>query len=252
MPCPGQIMRTVTRSMRCLHIGKIIGERTDRMYRLFYSPGACSLAPHIVLEEIGLPYEMELVSSSPSGDGMTTMSAAWKAINPKGRVPALLGVPGRIGGTDNLLTEANAIVMFLARSNPSVGLLPPDPAEEARCLEWMNWLATSVHATAQIQIKRPHRFIADERSYPAIQAKGAEAQRENFAYIESLLADGRAWAVPYGYSVVDPFLFVFYGWGKRFDWDMRTLYPAWTAHTNKVLARPTVQRAIAQEGLTYY
>jgi len=222
------------------------------MYRLYYAPGACSLAPHIILEEIGSPYELVLVSSGPGDQGMTTFSPEWKTLNPKGRVPALLGVPGRIGGGDDLLTEANAIMIFLARTNPALGLLPADPAKEARCIEWMNWLASGVHATAWAQIRRPYRFVADQALYPAVQAKGEEALAEAFAYIDSLLADGRDWAVPGGYSVVDAYLFVFYGWGRRSGRDMAGLYPAWTRHAGTVLARPAVQRAIAQEGLTYY
>jgi len=68
------------------------------MHRLYYSPGACSLAPHIVLEEIGKPYELELVSSSGVREGRMTATPEWKAVNPKGRVPALSGVAGHIGG----------------------------------------------------------------------------------------------------------------------------------------------------------
>jgi glutathione S-transferase len=220
------------------------------MYRLYYAPGACSLAPHIVLEEIGQPYEVELVLNRP-GEGMTTTSAAWKAINPKGRVPALLGVPGRIGGAENLLTEANAIMIFLARSNPALNLLPADPAGEARCVEWMNWLTTGVHATSYAQVRRPYRFVDDKAMHPAIQAKGTQVLRENFAYIDGLLADGRDWAVPGGYSIADPYLLVFYGWGKGLKWDMAHDFPAWTRHARQVLARPAVQRVIAQEGLTH-
>ena len=222
------------------------------MLRFYYSPGACSLAPHIVLEEIGLAYEEEIVSARPDADGLKTTSREWKAFNPKGRVPALAGVPGRIGGADNLLTEANAIMIYLARSNPLAGLLPADPAAEARCIEWLNWLTGSVHATAWAQVFRPYRFAAEEQCFPAIKAKGEEDLRTHFAYVDALLADGRDWAVPGGYSVVDPYLLVFYGWGKRIGWDMRGLYPAWTAHADKVLARPAVRRIIAREGLTYY
>ncbi len=222
------------------------------MLRFYYSPGACSLAAHIVLEEIGIPYEEEIISARPDGEGVKTTSPAWKAINPKGRVPALAGVPGRIGGAENLLTEVNAIMVYLARTHPAAGLLPTDPAAEARCLEWMNWLTGSVHATAWAQMIRPYRFSADDKCFPSIKAKGEEDLRAHFAYIDGLLADGRDWAVPGSYSVVDPYLLVFYGWGKRIGWDMAGLCPAWTAHAAKVLARPAVQRIIARENLSYF
>jgi glutathione S-transferase len=228
----------------------IAAQRTIRMYRFFYAPGACSLAPHIVLEEIGQPYEIELISNRP-GEGVTTASAAWKAINPKGRIPALSGVPGRSGGADDLLTEATAIMVYLARTNPASRLMPTEPALEARCLEWMNGPAT-IHATAHAQMRRPARFADDEKLHPAIQAKGREAQHANYAHIEKVLADGRDWAVPGGYSIVDPYLFVFYGWGRLLGFEMASLFPVWTTHAEKMLARPAVQRVIAQEGVTYY
>lgn len=139
-----------------------------------------------------------------------TATAEWNAINPKGRVPALLGVPGRIGGADNLLTELHAILVYVARTNAALGLLPASPAAEARCIEWMNWLASSVHAMSYGQIWRPQRFIDDKTECPALKAKGEQNVREQYAYIETLLADGREWAVPVAYSVVDPYLLVFY------------------------------------------
>jgi glutathione S-transferase len=141
-------------------------------HRLYYSPGACSMAAHIVLEEIGEPYDLELVSSRGRVGGEGTTSPAWMAQNPKGRVPALSGVPGRIGGSDNLLTELHAILFYLARTHPRARLLPTDPAGEARAIEWMNWLASNVHAMSYGQIWRANRFVADERDFAAVQHKG--------------------------------------------------------------------------------
>lgn len=155
-------------------------------HRLYYSPGTCALAPHIVLEEIGAPYELQLVSASGPRDGEMTSKSEWKAINPKARMPALLGVPGRIGGADNLLTEVPASLMYLARTNPAAKLLPSDPAAEARCIEWMNWLSSSLHTMAFAQMWRPHRFTADEGGFAAVRNRGRENVAESFAYIEKL------------------------------------------------------------------
>lgn len=217
------------------------------MYRLYYSPGACSLAPHIVLEEIGQPYETELISAAA---GEMTQTPEWHAINPKGRVPALLAVPGRIGGTDNLLTEAPAILVYLAQSNPAAALLPAEPAVEARCIEWMNWLSGNVHTMSYGQIWRPERFLADEQGFPALKEKGEQNVREQYAYIEGLLADGRDWALPGGYTIVDPYLLVFYYWGQRIGLAMAELYPAWARLTAQTTTRPAVQRILDKEGLT--
>lgn len=219
------------------------------MHRLFYSPGACSLAAHIVLEEIGSPYEIELVSASGSRQGEMTATPEWKAINPKGRVPALSGVAGRIGGQENLLTEVPAILFYLARRHPSASLLPADATGEARCLEWMNYLSSSVHATAYGQIWRPLRFVNDEIDTPTVIARGEQAVREQYTYIERLLADGRGWALPGSYSIVDPYLFVFFRWGQRIGIDMVSLYPSWTALALRVAERPAVRRAMQQEGI---
>jgi glutathione S-transferase len=204
------------------------------------------MAAHIALEEIGAPYELKLISSRP-GEANATATPEYRAINPKGRVPALLGVPGRIGGAENLLTELHAILVYLARTNTAAALLPEDPAAEARCIEWMNWLASNVHAMSYGQIWRPQRFVADEKDFPAVKAKGEQSVREQYAYIEGLLADGRDWAVPSGYTVVDAYLLVFYHWGRRIGLDMAALYPAWTRITKRVAARPAVARVLAQE-----
>jgi glutathione S-transferase len=214
------------------------------MHRLYYSPGACSLAAHIVLEEIGIPYELELRSSF-RGEG--TQTPDYLAINPKGRVPALSDVKGSSGGESNLLTETPAILFFLARSHPDMALLAADPAGEARCLEWMNWLSGAVHGQAYGQLWRPGRFTVNSEETPGIVEKGRENLRAHYDYIESLLADGRDWAVPGHYSIVDAYLLVFWIWGEKIDLNMQG-FPAWAALTGRILARPAVQRALAQEG----
>lgn len=207
------------------------------------------MAPHIVLEEIGAPFELELVSSRGEREGAMTATAEWRAVNPKGRIPALLGVPGAIGGAPALLTEAPAIMTYLALRHPEAALFPADPAPAARCLEWMNWLSGNVHAMSYGQIWRAHRFVAGAPCQAAVQARGRSALAEQYAYIESLLGDGRAQAIPEGYSLVDPYLLVFFLWGRRIGIDMRREFPAWAAATDRTLDRPAVQRALATEGV---
>jgi glutathione S-transferase len=229
----------------------IVSPASKHMF--YYSPGTCSLAPHIVLEEIGEPYDMTLISASGPREGETTSTPAWKAINPKGRVPALLGVPGRIGGAENLLTEVPAILTYLARTNPAADLLPSDPAAEARCIEWMSWLSSNLHSIAFAQMWRAHRFTTDEDGLSAVRDCGRENVLECFAYIERLLADGRGWAIPEGYTIVDAYLLVFYYWGRcRIRLEMGTLCPAWTRLSEMVTDRPAVQRALRIEGLAIF
>ncbi|MDR3517876.1 MAG: glutathione S-transferase [Azospirillaceae bacterium] len=216
------------------------------MYCLYYSPGACSLASHIVLEEIGVPYTLSLRSSVRS-EG--TRTPDYLALNPKGRVPALAGVPGRSGGAPDLLTEGPAILFFLARCHPNAGLLPADPAGEARCLEWLNWLSGTVHGQAFGQVWRTARFSDNPDHHAAIAAKGREDLVAHYTAIEAILADGRDWAVPDRYSIVDPFLLVFWAWGHRLGLPMASSHPAWAQLTGRTLARPAVQRTLAQENV---
>ncbi|MEZ0170197.1 glutathione S-transferase family protein [Microvirga sp. TS319] len=217
------------------------------MLKLYYSPGACSLAPHIVLEEIGQPYELARV---PLAEG-AHLKADYLAINPKARVPALEGPFGQNGASAGILTEAPAILLYLAQLRPELELLPPDPNLQARSFEWLNWLSSSMHAMSFAQIWRPHRFVAETTLFPAVSTKGRENVTEQYAYIEALMNDGRGWAVAgAGFTVADAFLFVFYRWGMRIGLDMKAAYPSWTRIAERTLARPSVQRAMAGEGIT--
>ena len=219
-------------------------------YRLYYSPGACSLAVHILLEEIGVSYDLELASSRGEREGAMTATDAWRTVNPKGRIPALQSVPGNSGGAANLLTEAPAILFYLASAHPQAGLLPSDPAGAARCVEWTNWLSGNVHAMSYGQIWRAQRFSDDEQALDGIRAKGKSSLADQYAYIERLLSDGREWAVAPDYSIVDPYLLVFFQWGQRIGLDMRGAYPSWSRLTDRVVDRPAVQRALNQEDVT--
>lgn len=215
------------------------------MHKLYYSPSSCSLAPHVVLEEIGAPYETELVIAT---DSAMTGTPEWHAINPKGRVPVLTNVPGSIGGAPDVLTEVPAILTFLGRSDPAARLLPEDAAGQARAAEWMNWLSGSVHAMSFGQIWRPHRFIDDPELFPAVAARGRANLADQFAYIESLIGDGRDWALPSGYSVVDPYLLVFWRWGRSVGFDMSS-YAAWSRWATRIYDRSAVLAITTRLGL---
>lgn len=216
------------------------------MYHLYYSPGACSLSVHIVLEEIGAPYEAE-IRSAKNGEGTTTSD--YLTLNPKGRVPALSGVPGGAGGAPDLLTEAVAILLFLARSHPEAKLLPPEPAGESRCVEWLSWISIDLHGIGYGQLWRPHRFVPDADLHEAVKTKGKDNIIAGYDHIEHILSDGRDWAVPGQYTVVDAYLTVFWLWGRRIGLDLEARWPLWAKLMAKVLARSAVKRAIEQEGL---
>lgn len=207
---------------------------------LYYSPGSCSLAPHIVLEEVGLPYALSLASTS---DG-TTQTSAYLRLNPKGRVPVL--VTG-----DAVLTEAPAILLHLAISNPTTNLFPDTADGLARSIEWFNWLSGSVHSVAIRQIWRPASFSGDPSHHNDIIAMGKTSLGAAFALIETRMT-GCTWAVGTRYTTVDPYLLVFYRWGNRIGFNMRRDYSAWTQHALRVLERPAVARALEQEGISVW
>ena len=216
------------------------------MHRLYYSPGACSLAGRIVLEEIGQPYETE-IRSAKNGEGTST--ADYLALNPRGRVPALTGVSGGSGGAPDLLTESVAILLFLAGSYPEAKLVPADAAAEARCLEWLSWISVDLHGVGYSQLWRPHRFVPDPTLHEAVKGKGLENIRAAYDHIDRILSDGRDWAVPARYTVVDAYLSVFWLWGRRIGLDMEAGWPNWARLMTKVLARPAVRRAISLEAM---
>lgn len=211
------------------------------MLKLYYSTGACSMAPHILLEEVGEPYATELVSINAG----KTRSPEFLAINPKGRVPALVTREGEI------LTEVPAIAWYIAAGAASIKLLPQGGLPLARCFEWFNWLSGTVHTSAFGAYWRAHRFLEDEKLYPPLQQKGRKNILEHYAYIESKLV-GRNWAVGQAYTAVDAYLGIFYRWGGRIGLDMRADYPGWTAHAERLMERPAVQRTLKQEGVTLW
>jgi glutathione S-transferase len=208
------------------------------MLKLYYSPGACSLAPHIVLEELQLPYQLVLASIAEG----KTRTPEYLAMNPKGRVPVLVTEEGE------MLTEAPAICWYLAQQSSHPLLFPHDKLAAARALEWCNWLSGAVHAMSFGQIWRPQRFAAETELHPLIQAKGHADLLEHYATIERRIS-GRHWAVGNACTYADAYLLVFYRWGGRIGVDMRAGYPDWTGHAERMQARPAVQRALAQEGV---
>lgn len=138
--------------------------------------------------------------------------------------------------------------MFLARSHPEAKLLPADPAGEARCTEWLSWISIDLHGIGYGQLWRPHRFVADPALHEAVKSKGMENILTAYDHIDHILSDGREWAVPSQYTVVDAYLVVFWLWGRRIGLEMDTSWPNWAQLMNKVLERLAVKQALELEG----
>ncbi|WP_105383664.1 glutathione S-transferase family protein [Neorhizobium alkalisoli] len=210
------------------------------IYTLHAAPGSCSLAPHIVLEEIGVPYHLALISTD-KGDARTE---EFRRFNPKGRIPVLTG-------KNFFLTEAPAILLHLAQTSPTSNLLESGQESFIRAVEWFNWLSGTVHAVAVRMIWRSEYFLDDASYHPAIVAKGHEHLMAAFSLIEAKMKD-RPWTLGSRYSVVDPYLLVFNRWGNRMKIDMQRDYPAWTDHAKRLADRKAVQAALSQEGIALW
>lgn len=214
---------------------------SNPQYRLFYSPGACSLAPHIVLEELGVPYEPVRVTIAEGAN----RRPEYLSVNPRGRVPALWVRDER---GERVLTEAMAIMVFLAQRHPLPALLPAEPEAFVRALEWMSWLGSVMHQAGVRTVFRPERFTTQAAGAEAIAAQGRETVRAGYADIETRLA-GRSWALGEGFSAVDAYLLVFYRWGNRCGLSMRSEFPEYARVMDTVRARAAVARVVEREGI---
>lgn len=207
------------------------------MLTLYYSPGACSLAAHIVLEELGLPYEAKLVSLKEGAH----KQPAYLAINPRGKVPAL-----RLEGGE-VLTENVAILSYLAGLAPALGLLPNDPLPRARTMELLGFLASGAHP-AFSRLYAPARFSAEPSHGDAIREVGRRDFQGALELYDAMLSPTGPFAIGERYTVADAFTHVFYTWAKAFELDLTTL-PRMRRISAAVSQRPAAKRAMIAEGL---
>lgn len=203
--------------------------------KLLYAPGACSLGIHLLLEEIGKPYESERVNLQAGAQ----YEAPFTAINPKSKVPTLVRDDGSV------LTEFPAIAYWLARANPQAGLLPDDADAQARALEAMDYVVATIHMQGFARIFRPGNFTPNEADIEAVKARGREIFEKGLSVMDKALG-GKDYLVG-PFSIADAALFYVEFWGAaRLK---MTLPPHCNAHHQRMLARPAVKRMMEQEGL---
>jgi glutathione S-transferase len=200
------------------------------MITLYYAPGACSMAAHIVLEESGETYTPQRVDLA-KGEQKTE---AYLKIHPLGRVPAL-----RLDNGEPL-SENTAILPYLGKR---FGLWPTDATAEAKALSLIGFFASSVHP-AHAHVGRPERYTADASAYPGLKEMGLKSFHGYLKQTDGMLA-GREWMSD-RYSVLDPYAFVFYTWGARRELPMGEL-KNYTAFKDRMLERPAVQRVVEDE-----
>jgi len=204
--------------------------------KLYYAPGACSLASHIALEEVGLPYDTHRLNLA-EGD---QRKPEYLALNPRGRVPTLV-VNGHV------LTENVGIMTYLAGGYPQAKIWPDDTWHQAMAVSTMAWISNTVHP-AYGHYLRPARYVDGDDHQQAVKAKGKDNFNQCLQEIDGLLK-GRKWTIGNHYSVLDAYLLVFYRWGNRAGLPVKQL-ANYSALMDRVLARPAVKKVMADEGIT--
>ena len=197
--------------------------------KLYYSPGACSLSPHIALLEAGLPYDLVKVDlrakKIENGDD-------YLKVNPKGQVPALVLDNGE------LLTEGPVIVQVIADKAAGKNLAPSrDSAERYKLQEWLNYITGELHKNFGPMFSP---VLADEAK-----AFFKDRVMGKFKYVDSVLA-GRDYLMGKQFTVADGYLFTMLTWADRMKFDLSAM-PNLLAYKPRIAARPKLQEALAKE-----
>lgn len=199
---------------------------------LCYAKGTCALATHIALEEAQADYRAERIDFAQSQQ----RSPAFLAVNPKGRVPALVTDRG-------VLTETPALLLYVAQTHPAARLAPLDDAFALAEMQAFNsYLCSTVHV-AHAHKRRGSRWADDEQAQAAMTRKVAQNMHECFALIEQHLLRG-PWVAGEAYSIADPYLYTVTGWLAGDGVDVRE-FPRVAAHHARMNERPAVQRVLA-------
>lgn len=204
-------------------------------YTLHWFPGACSRMSFVALEEIGAPWELVVVDRIADED-------SYREVNPKGKVPALV-TEGRT------FTENPAILTYLDRRNPGVGLLPSeDPVESQEALELMSWFAAGVHPAITRQ-RIPSLFVDEPAAFDSVRVK-ARAQLEEIFGILELRLEGRNWLFGDRWRIVDAyFLWIWFrATGSGMDGNP---YPNCIDAARRCQERPSVAAALDREELEF-
>ena len=197
--------------------------------RLFYAPGACSLAPHIIVREADLNVALDKVGFGK--ERRTEDGRDYYVINPQGSVPAIELDNGEV------LTEAQVVLQYLAELAPEKNLAPREGMQRWRLLETLNFIATELHKGTGPLFKRPA---------PELREATIETLKNRYALLEKKLGD-KAYLLG-DFSIADAYAFVTLTWARKFELDLSAL-PKLQAYFQRVMARPGVQAALREEGL---
>lgn len=200
--------------------------------QLYFSPGACSLASHITLRELGLPFDLKRadVRTKKLEDG-----SDYLAVNSKGAVPALRLDDGAV------LTEGAVILQYLADRKPEAGLAPKNGTlERYRVQEWLNYIASEIH--------KSFSPLFNPAADAAIKEFTLANIRKKLDWLDEQLA-GKTYLTGSSFTIADAYLFTILNWSGGVGLDLAK-WPAVKQYYDRVAARPQVQEAMAAEGLT--
>lgn len=203
-----------------------------RLVKLWYSRAACSISPHIVLEEIGHPFEAIHVGTKEGG----TKTDSYLKLNPKGKVPVLVTEDGMV------VTENPVIMQFLAARYPEQALLPADRHDLFKALEICEYLNNTVHCFGLTPIFRPRAFCSHEAHWGEIRLQGVQVLKRAFALLAERL-EGQPLLFN-RFSIADAALFFFELHASRLQIPMPT---AVRRHFDLLLTRSSVQAVMARE-----
>ena len=208
------------------------------MLQLHYSPSDASLAPHMLLEEIGAPFALKLVDRSVNAQ----KSPAYLKLNPNGLIPVL-------EDGDLVLYETAAILLHLADTHPAAQLVPAlGTPERAHFYKWLMWLANSLHATV-VPFFYPQRWADDTRAVAQVKAHAEARAGQLLDILDAELArHGGPWLLGEAFSAADPYALMLCAWTRHFARPAHAL-PQLGAYMQRVQARPAVQRALRSEQL---
>ena len=204
------------------------------MLKLYFAPGTCALATHIALAEAGADYTAERIDFKTNQQ----QSPEYLAINPKGRVPALVTDRG-------VLTENVAMLAYIAQTFPKAKLAPvDDPYAFAEVQAINSYLSSTVHV-AHSHKGRGYRWATEESSFADMKKTLPKSMAAVFALLEQNMLKG-PWMMGETYTTCDPYLFTLTGWLEGDGVDIATL-PKVADHFKRMKDRPAVQKALAEE-----
>jgi glutathione S-transferase len=206
------------------------------MIKLIYSPGSCAISVHIVLEEIGIPFETQSVDTKQGG----TQTEEYLRMNPKGKVPVLILEDGTV------MTEKPVLLQYLATRYPEYGLLPNSMAEMFEALQICEYSANTVHNFAHTRMLRPQYFSSVESEWPAIRSAGEAILKKSFTLLDERL-QGREFFYD-RFSIADATLFFDTLYASRARVEMP---PAVRSHFDRMITRPSVKAVMTREGLDW-